>query len=150
MEQLFAFFLLLRSFFPQLGVDFPDLIVQDSFYFLVFSLEQHLWETPMGCLEGLSALCKGSVQADLDIFLSQFSSTAWKPAPITQAGIKLEGKSLHPKMLAGGFRMQMTFGGQSGNALAGAPPFLCVQSLSRPCFCLCLGSFGAGKEGRAQ
>lgn len=43
--------------------------------------------------------------------------------------------------------MQMTFGGQSGNALAGAPPFLCVRSLSRVIFLPLLGKFW-GREGR--
>lgn len=43
--------------------------------------------------------------------------------------------------------MQMTFGGQSGNALAGAPPFLCLQSLSRAMLLPLLGKFW-GREGR--
>lgn len=94
MEQLFANFLSFEIFFPQLGADFPDLIV--LLFPWVLSGEAPLGDPnfapPVGCLEGLSALWKGSVQADLDIFLSQFSSTAWKPVPITQAGIKLEGK----------------------------------------------------------
>lgn len=90
----FLLFCFLRSFFHICGgfsrPDFPDLIFQDSFYFLGFiSLRPQLC-TP-------HCLCKGSVQADLNIFLSQLSSTAWKPAPITQAGIKLEGKLCIPR-----------------------------------------------------
>lgn len=52
--------------------------------------------------------------------------------------------------------MRMTFGGQSGNAPAGSPPFLCVQSLCRVMFLPLLGKFwaawkfGAGKEGEAR
>lgn len=121
-------------------------IFQDFFYSLEFSLEQHLWKTPALHTPLPGCLWKGSVQADLNIFLSQFSSTAWEPAPITRAGIKLEGKAPHPKMLAGGFGMRMIFGGQSGNALTGAPPFLRVQSLSTVFFPFACEVLGQGRK----